>query len=64
MGARVTRVLVVEDDPDIREVLVEALRDDGSTVDWAHNGLDGLASPRNRLPMPPIRIGARPVAST
>jgi DNA-binding response OmpR family regulator len=46
----VTRVLVVEDDPDIREVLVEALRDDGYVVDWADDGREGLAKAREAPP--------------
>jgi two-component system OmpR family response regulator len=49
-GARVTRVLVVEDDPDIREVLVEALRDDGYRVDWAADGIHGLEKARQGRP--------------
>jgi len=45
------RVLVVEDDPTIREVLVEVLGDHGYKAVGASNGreaLDELASPRNR----------------
>jgi DNA-binding response OmpR family regulator len=43
IGAPVPRVLVVEDDADIREVLIEALVDDGYEVDWAADGVSGLS---------------------
>ena len=46
-----TRVLVVEDDPDIREVLVEALRDEGYRVDWTADGLIGLEKARKTPPV-------------
>jgi two-component system OmpR family response regulator len=46
----VTRVLVVEDDPDIREVLVEALGDEGYCVDWAADGLVGFEKARTTRP--------------
>jgi DNA-binding response OmpR family regulator len=46
----VTRVLVVEDDPDIRQVMVEALLDDGYRVDWAADGIVGLEKARNGKP--------------
>ena len=36
------RVLVVEDDPDLRAVLADALREDGYAVDEAADGPDGL----------------------
>jgi two-component system OmpR family response regulator len=36
------RVLVVEDEPDLRESLVRALREDGYAVDGAADGEDGL----------------------
>ena len=41
MGAEKT-ILVVEDDPDVREVLAEHLRYAGYTVMTANDGLDGL----------------------
>lgn len=50
MGAPVASVLVVEDDPDIREVLVEALRDEGYRVDWAADGVLGLEKARKTPP--------------
>jgi DNA-binding response OmpR family regulator len=46
----VARVLVVEDDNDIRELLVEALAEDGYEVDWAKDGLSGLRSAQARTP--------------
>lgn len=36
------RILVVEDEPDLRSGLVRALRDEGYAVDAADNGEDGL----------------------
>jgi two-component system sensor histidine kinase/response regulator len=49
-GAFVTRVLVVEDDPDIRDVLVQALLDDDYEVEWAEDGLAGQAITRSSRP--------------
>lgn len=40
MGAH--RVLVVDDDPDIRDLLVTALADDGYEAESAQNGRDAL----------------------
>jgi two-component system chemotaxis response regulator CheY len=40
VGAR--RVLVVDDDPDIRDLLVSALADDGYVSESARNGRDAL----------------------
>ena len=37
-----TRILVIEDDPSIRETLADLLRDVGYDVDEAVNGLEGL----------------------
>ncbi len=36
------RILIVEDDPDVREALGGALRDAGLAVDAAIDGIDGL----------------------
>jgi CheY-like chemotaxis protein len=44
------RVLVLEDDRDMREALVEVLRLEGYEVDAAGNGADGLALARNHRP--------------
>jgi two-component system, chemotaxis family, chemotaxis protein CheY len=38
----VRRVLVVDDDPDIRELLVSALADDGFVAESARNGREAL----------------------
>ncbi|HET9417103.1 MAG TPA: response regulator [Candidatus Limnocylindria bacterium] len=35
-------VLIVEDDPDLRQVYVDVLRDDGWVVHAAHDGLEAL----------------------
>ncbi|TWT95724.1 response regulator transcription factor [Neorhodopirellula pilleata] len=40
------RVLVVEDDPDLRSGLVSALREEGYAVDQASDGSDGFAQAR------------------
>jgi CheY-like chemotaxis protein len=44
------RILVIEDDPDVREALAEALRDAGLAVDVAVDGLEGL----DRLAQEPV----------
>lgn len=36
------RILIVEDEPDLRSALARALRDEGYAVDAADNGADGL----------------------
>jgi two-component system, OmpR family, response regulator len=38
------RILIVEDEPDLRSALARALRDEGYAVDAADNGEDGLYS--------------------
>lgn len=45
-----TRVLVVEDEPDIRQVLLDALRDEGYVVDSAENGVTALQRVREAPP--------------
>jgi DNA-binding response OmpR family regulator len=45
-----TRVLVVEDDPDIRDALAEALESQGYEVDRARDGADALRVARARVP--------------
>lgn len=47
------RILVIEDDPDVREALTEALSASGLDVSVALDGVDGLER---------LREGARPVA--
>src|SRR3712207_3143153 len=44
------RVLVVEDDPTIRGLVAEILREDGYAVDTATNGAIGLEKLRRRPP--------------
>ncbi len=36
------RVLIVEDEPDLLQALVQALKEEGYAADWALDGLDGL----------------------
>lgn len=43
----IQRVLIVDDDPDIRETLAEVLGDAGYTVAGAENGADALATLRD-----------------
>ncbi len=45
-----TRVLIVEDDADIREALGELLASAGYEIDEAANGLEGLAAARRARP--------------
>jgi CheY-like chemotaxis protein len=44
------RILIVEDDPDVREALGGALRDAGLAVDAAIDGMDGLDQLRSGAP--------------
>lgn len=41
------RILLVEDEPDLRSALTRALRDEGYAVDAAENGDDGLFNAQN-----------------
>lgn len=41
------RILIVEDEPDLRHGLARALRDEGYAVDIADNGADGLFNAQN-----------------
>lgn len=43
MGNTKKHVVIIEDEPDIREALAEAISDAGYAVDTASNGKDGLA---------------------
>jgi CheY-like chemotaxis protein len=45
-----TRVLVVEDEPTIRAVVAEALRERGYSVETAADGAEALATVRQRPP--------------
>ena len=45
-----TRVLVVEDEPDIREVVAEALTGEGYDVECVEDGAAALSTIRNRPP--------------
>ncbi len=49
-GDAVRRILLVDDDPDIREALAEALAADGNEVRTAENGRAALASARAERP--------------
>lgn len=44
------RILVIEDDADLRAVMVEALSRDGHVVEDASDGLEGLQCARERRP--------------
>jgi CheY-like chemotaxis protein len=52
-GSPTRRVLIIDDDPLMRETLAEALEDMGVTAEGAADGLDGLAR---------LRQGPRPCA--
>ncbi len=43
-------LLIVDDDPDVGEILEELLRAEGHTVRLAHDGLEGLAALDERRP--------------
>lgn len=45
-----TIVLVIEDDPDLRELVEHVLQTKGYEVDTAVNGLEGLARVARRMP--------------
>lgn len=44
------RILVIDDDPMYREMVSEALADDGHDVQWAENGLEGIDKARAYVP--------------
>ena len=48
--ARETKILVVDDDPDIRDVLIAILEGEGYKVVTACDGLDGLATLKAESP--------------
>ena len=53
-AGRATRVLLVEDDPDQREVAADLLRLEGFEVATAENGLDALLHLRNGPVLPDV----------
>jgi len=64
-GVRVNRILIVEDNPDLRELLADALSDAGYEVDSVSNGAEALTRAEAWLPdailldlMLPIMTGA------
>ena len=48
------RVLVVEDDDDIREIFAQILEEAGYVVTWAANGQDALVALRSGAPLPGV----------
>jgi CheY-like chemotaxis protein len=48
------RVLVVEDDQEIRDILTQILGEEGYAVDCARDGLEALARLRSGLPLPAV----------
>jgi CheY-like chemotaxis protein len=52
-------ILVIEDDPDVRHAVAEALQDAGLRVDVAVDGLDGLERLRRGVPPALILLDMR-----
>ncbi len=50
MAASAHRVLLIEDDPDIRETMADVLSSEGYSVIEAADGLEGLERARERRP--------------
>jgi two-component system response regulator MprA len=50
------RVLIIEDDRDIREALEQVFVDEGYEVDCAEDGANGLAKLRNNGPKPAVIV--------
>jgi CheY-like chemotaxis protein len=48
--ARSRRILIVDDERPLRDIVAETLRDAGYQVDTAHNGADALIRIRHRRP--------------
>jgi two-component system OmpR family response regulator len=48
---RIPRVLVVDDEPNIRELVQVALKFHGCTVSTASNGSDAIRRPKRRCPI-------------
>jgi CheY-like chemotaxis protein len=61
MAVRDARVLVVDDDPQIREVVATVLEDDGYRVDTASNGAEALRKAEESLPDAVILDAMMPV---
>ncbi len=53
------RILIIEDDADVREALADALRDAGLAVDVAVDGMDGLDRLREGTPPSLILLDLR-----
>src|SRR5262249_18568962 len=54
MQAEEKRILVVDDDADIRDTLAQVLEDEGYLVDCAANGLEALRHLRGTSPVPAL----------
>ena len=54
-------VLVVDDDPDIRDVIATALEDDGYSVDTASNGAEALDKAEHHQPDAVVLDATMPV---
>jgi len=55
-AAQAKGVLIIEDDPDIRDIIADVLTEEGYTVASAKHGAEGLACLSSASPLPSIII--------
>ena len=55
-GSRLDNILLIEDDPDIRDTLADVLVEEGYSVGCAQDGAEGLACLRDAKDLPALII--------